>query len=476
MTGINPWQSNILDFPDHRYTKYRQTAEKYRIIQLGICAWKKISANAPNNYENTGSVHSSPSHHNSPHSQDYHIQKMSSYIARPYNIYIFPEDNSGQQQINCETGAIIFNRDHKMDFNKWIYKGIPYLNAKQESSMRETLMDGNLNFYNPQDKNKFKNVILNKPEDRVKYEEFCKIFSDFLYSDQKTYFFEKYPKFFMYYILNNLQENIRKRLYFSYEKLEGKDVLMISKLDEEERKFKVEFEISEKLKDLERKKGARKIFECITKHRKIFVGHNCNLDILFTISHLGDQLPQNLKDFKELSKKYFTCVYDTKVIFENFCEIMKNHQELKFEFKNSHLETVYNTLKDVLDKQIEISLHDDMKHIYADGSGVYHEAAFDAFVTGCSFIYMGETLKEGLNEYSNKLYLMRSIYSCFNLEKDENYVVPDTMAYCLKAINEIKDIDLKTILQEKFFERIKKSYNIDVHNSLLILINLDTAE
>jgi DNA polymerase-3 subunit delta len=76
-----------------------------------------------------------------------------------------------------------------------------------------------------------------------------KIFSDFLYSDQKTYFFEKYPKFFMYYILNNLQENIRKRLYFSYEKLEGKDVLMISKLDEEERKFKVEFEISEKLKD-----------------------------------------------------------------------------------------------------------------------------------------------------------------------------------------------------------------------------------
>jgi hypothetical protein len=50
------------------------------------------------------------------------------------------------------------------------------------------------------------------------------------------------------------------------------------------------------------------------------------------------------------------------------------------------------------------------------------------------------------------------------------------MAYCLKAINEIKDIDLKTILQEKFFERIKKSYNIDVHNSLLILINLDTAE
>jgi hypothetical protein len=452
MTGINPWNNHILDFPDFRYSKYRSTAEKFRIIQVGICTWKKTGGSEENNSKNP------------------------SYIARPYNIYIFPEDFSGNNLINCETAALIFNREHKMDFNKWIYKGIPYLNAKQESNLIETLSDGNLNFYNPLDKSRYKNVALTKNEDKVKYEEFCKLFSDFLYSDEKTYFFEKYPKFFMYYILNNTPENIRKRLYFSYETLEGKPVLMISKLDEEEKKLKLDIEMAEKMKEINRKKGVRKIWEAIVKKKGIFVGHNCNLDLLFTISHLGDPLPPTLKEFKELMKSYFTSVYDTKLIFENFCEHLKTHPELKIEFKNSHLETVYTTLRSHLGEKIKISIHGDMKNTYAEDSGVYHEAAFDAYVTGCSFIYMGETLKENLTPHSNKLYLMKSIYNCFNINGDETYAVPDSMAYCLKAIKQTSDIDLKTLLEDKFFERVKKCYNIDVHNSLLILVNLETAE
>ena len=96
LTGINPWNNNILDFPETRYTKYKSTAEKFRIIQLGICTWHK-------NYDQN--------------------ENKFNYIVRPYNIYVFPEENVGNSLINCETGAIIFNRDHGMDFNKWIYKG-----------------------------------------------------------------------------------------------------------------------------------------------------------------------------------------------------------------------------------------------------------------------------------------------------------------------------------------------------------------
>jgi hypothetical protein len=95
MTGISPWNNNIIDFPEHRYTKYKATAEKFRIIQLGICAWKKVYSN----------------------------ENEFNYISKPYNIYMFPEDTVGNSLLNCETAAIIFNREHKMDFNKWIYKG-----------------------------------------------------------------------------------------------------------------------------------------------------------------------------------------------------------------------------------------------------------------------------------------------------------------------------------------------------------------
>ena len=51
-----------------------------------------------------------------------------SYIAKPYNIYVFPSEKMNNNQCNLEIDAIIFNREHGCDFNKWINEGVPYLN------------------------------------------------------------------------------------------------------------------------------------------------------------------------------------------------------------------------------------------------------------------------------------------------------------------------------------------------------------
>jgi poly(A)-specific ribonuclease len=93
MTGISQGNNNILDYPDGRYGKYKNTAEKFKIIQLGVVPWKKVQ------------------------SED----GKPSYNAKPYNIYVFPDEEYGL--VTCETSALIFNKDHGMDFNKWIYKG-----------------------------------------------------------------------------------------------------------------------------------------------------------------------------------------------------------------------------------------------------------------------------------------------------------------------------------------------------------------
>ena len=441
MTGIDPWKPSIIDFPEHRYSKYKSTAEKYRIIQLGLCIWNKSESGA--------------------------------YIALPYNIYIFPEDFSGNNYLNCETSAIIFNREHKMDFNKWIYKGVSYLNAKQEGTIVETLTDSNINFYNPSDKLKYKNITIYKDEDKLKYDELCRLFSEFYNSEEKFYYFDKYPKFMIYYFLNNTPEHIRKKLYFSYETLENKQFLMISKLDEEEKKLKLDIEIGDKLRDLHNKKGARNIFEALIKSQKILVGHNCSLDLLFTISHLGDPLPNSLKEFKELLKSYFPAIYDTKCIYEYFFE--NNKESLSIDNKVTHLENVYTTLKGIYKEKVAIELHHDVKNTYAENSGIYHEAAFDAYVTGCSFVWMGSVLEEKLDHLHNKIYFMRSIYSCFNLNAEESYLFPDAMPYCLKAIKQINDVNLTTLLEEPFLKRIKKYYHLDAHNSLLILVHLENA-
>lgn len=246
---------------------------------------------------------------------------------------------------------------------------------------------------------------------------------------------------------------------------------MLSKLNEEERKIKIELDIGVKIQEINRKKGIKNIFEALIKKKVFFVGHNCTLDILFTISHFGDPLPPSLKEFKDLLKNYFSGVFDTKLIFENFYEMYK--EELGLDFKNSHLETVYTGLKNKFGTENKILLHDNMKNIYGEGSAVYHEAAFDAYITGSAFVWMQEVMGDKIFNFQNKIYVMYSIYSCFNLDSDETYLVPGTMPYCLRAIKNLGDVDLKSLLDEKYFERIKKCFTVEGQTCLLILVSLE---
>ena len=81
----------------------------------------------------------------------------------------------------------------------------------------ESIMEGNINLYNPDDKAQFKQVFLNKEEDKNRYEEFNKLFQNFLKSDAKTMVCEKYPRFFLNYIINQQTSEVRKKIYFNYD-------------------------------------------------------------------------------------------------------------------------------------------------------------------------------------------------------------------------------------------------------------------
>jgi hypothetical protein len=50
------------------------------------------------------------------------------------------------------------------------------------------------------------------------------------------------------------------------------------------------------------------------------------------------------------------------------------------------------------------------------------------------------------------------------------------MPYCLRAVKLTSDIDLKQILHVKHYEQIKKTYNLDNLNSLLILVHFESAQ
>jgi len=50
------------------------------------------------------------------------------------------------------------------------------------------------------------------------------------------------------------------------------------------------------------------------------------------------------------------------------------------------------------------------------------------------------------------------------------------MAYCLKATKQTSDITLQTLVEPKYYERIRKIYNLDFNNALLILVILENSE
>lgn len=96
------------DTTEARYQKMKSVAEHYRIIQIGLCLFHLDAANSK--------------------------PDEPKFIARPYNFYLFP---AGQASVNMEASAIEFNKQHNMDFNRWIYEGIPYVTDAGEQEVRE---------------------------------------------------------------------------------------------------------------------------------------------------------------------------------------------------------------------------------------------------------------------------------------------------------------------------------------------------
>jgi hypothetical protein len=93
-----------------------------------------------------------------------------------------------------------------------------------------------------------------------------------------------------------------------------------------------------------------------------------------------------------------------------------------------NLEKVYSYLREKYQSQILIHILEGYPD-YNDGKhNDYHQAGFDAYVTGASFIYMFEELgMDTMLSLGNKIYIMRSIYACINLDGPEPYFCPNVL-------------------------------------------------
>ena len=77
-------------------------------------------------------------------------------------------------------------------------------------------------------------------------------------------------------------------------------------MDHSEKCKKLDLYKNEKIKEINQRKGFRRVFEKLIEKRAFMIGHNMIHDLLFLISHFGDPIPNSLKDFKTMLRIYFS--------------------------------------------------------------------------------------------------------------------------------------------------------------------------
>lgn len=446
MTGIaSGTNNNIIDTPEQRYLKYKETAEKYKIIQLGLVTW--------------------------------HMKSPNNFIANPYTIYLFPSNHQDDSMLFCELSSMIFNRNQgSVDFNKWIYQGVSYLNDKQYKKLYADIIDDNINLYNPENKEEFKEVFPHNPADIKKCEDIIQDIMDnfILQKELKEYLIEKVPKFMLYYIVNHLPPGIKNNLFISVITLKkGKRVFLLTKVNKEEKEKMLKEEIENQLNLLSTtQKGAKNIYDALIEKKSILVGHNISLDILFLLSHFGPQLPTSYLSFKNLISQNFQCLFDTKIIYEDYQKI----SDIKLVADtHSVLDQMYPLLRSLHEKEVKITLQ------IKNGKKIsYHNAGYDAYITGAVFLYLKNVYGDKIEQnFKNKIFIMKAVYKNFNIDNksaEEEKLIEGSYIYSLRANHSKKtsDIDIMQILGEDIYSKLThKMFVADNYNALIVMIVFD---
>ena len=480
MTGIeNDKNNNIIDTPEYRYLKYKKTSEKYSIIQLGL-SFFKLTTN-PNIYH-----------------------KQICYECSPYNIYLFPNAKDlkeiSQDKLNLEVKCMHFNQKGKIDFNKWINEGIQYLNEKQYRELYKNITENNINndnFYI--DTSNFKQKDIDIAEKNIENIKNNFINNGKIYNT--NYVINCLPKYILYYIKKKLPNN----LYFQENnKFNNKSFCTLItgyKTKEEKDKLYME-DILNQLKELNHKKGVKKLIEAIfnkfylgdididiskddiykynniKNEKKILIGHNMSLDLMFIISKLGDTLPNKYSDFKNMLKDKLNCIYDTKFLFEEFKNSNINKNNIIIKDIKSVLDNMYPYLKSTYDEFIKIKIkpNDDLLK-----EGTYHNAGYDSFVTGACFLYMKNAMKNSdfLEKNKNQIYLMNSLYKSININKiEDDYIIDisndNENIFVYRGIKKITEVNFEVVFGKKLWnDTVIKIIYCEKNNIMIIFTNFD---
>lgn len=144
--------------------------------------------------------------------------------------------------------------------------------------------------------------------------------------------------------------------------------------------------------------GFRKAIDAISGAGVPIVGHNMLLDTVHTFNEYHKKLPATVEDFKKEMAAWWPQVFDTKVISKSCGWFDPNVQLESNEPARpsfSSLGTLYEYFTELFNSQWnadEVLLPIQVPAGWEYDENRYHEAGYDAFVTGCLLIHMATAL------------------------------------------------------------------------------------
>ncbi|XP_077222983.1 polynucleotidyl transferase, ribonuclease H-like superfamily protein isoform X2 [Tasmannia lanceolata] len=323
MTGVTsaPWRESFeFDRFDVRYLKVKDSAEKFAVVQFGVCPFRWDGL-------------------------------KESFVAHPHNFYIFPRKelpvDGSSYEFLCQTTSIDFLAKHQFDFNAWIHEGISYLSRAQEAeALRSVGLAYEDEFVNSQcDSKDVREVPLVSTADILFSERMKNRFrewrdqllqgategcqfertSDESKQQLQTIFFKMRPALMLNNFTSHQLTLIRQVLgkHFedlSYVRVNGEhssEQKLVVYADTEDDKALLMKEVKEDVRKETEVKiktavGFRHVIELLASEQKLIVGHNCFLDLAHIYSKFFGPLPSSVAEFASSVHKLFPCIIDTK--------------------------------------------------------------------------------------------------------------------------------------------------------------------
>jgi len=451
-------QVNRYDRLEQRYSKIRQSAMQFEVVQFGLCLWfinEDIYSVNEGEIE-IGEISTTGNDNGNAGKQMRRKSRAGDeYSCKLYNFYLMKHNHRNEVSFLSQPHCLQFLVSHGMDFNKVFSQGITYMNETEENEFVEALRL----------KQKMKNQMKGE---KVPLEQV---------SEEERSILDRTRQEIAFWLENNphgkclnlppYTASVRKLMFdhlidefpqtqfkMARDKITFESFVRVIRADH------FANQSSKQVRELNSAIGFRRVIKMIMDHVKTksctILGHNMFLDMAHIMHKFVRPLPDSLEEFRQLVVEHFPHLIDTKYLVTTDEFLSRSIFN-----RSSTLEHLFDGSRYQLRPSTNELFFCDHEYFFGvmtrrRASHGLHSAGWDAFMTGYSFIQISYHIAQRSNStgkresisgvshlqsFMNVLHMMRSEVN-FDLrtpllkEENESHHQDRSLVFYVSGLND----------------------------------------